>query len=257
MKRLALLFALTRIALPWAHATGRDTIPVIHFQITDASVGKPVPLAHVVNTNSRRATIADMLGYFHIPISVGDTLMVTAIGYYDMRIPSWGQFSADSLYFPIRLTPRLYEIKEVRITRFGSYQRFIKEVASMEMPLSQDEIMQKRLEEYISKVINQMDFKNIAPPTSGLVFGEDWFAKQKKKIEAKRIEEQKWDIIFNKFSAGIVQELTGLMGLEAIKFMEYCDFTEGFLLVASDYEVRKMILDKYKTYDKKPLSTHN
>ena len=71
---------------------------MIHFQITDASVGKSVPLAHVVNINSRRATIADMLGYFHIPISVGDTLMVTAIGYYDMRIPSWGHLRADSYF---------------------------------------------------------------------------------------------------------------------------------------------------------------
>ena len=38
-----------------------------------------------------------------------------------------------------------------------------------------------------------------------------------------------------------------------IRFMEYCDFTEGFLLLASDYEVRKRILDKFEVYKKEKL----
>jgi hypothetical protein len=251
LKRLAFFIILAQIILSSAYAGRRDTIPIIHFQLVDATNGKPIPLAHIVNINTKKATIADMLGYFRIPIAVGDTLTVTAVGFHDMKIPSWGQFSLDSLYFPIRLTPRFYEIKEVKITRFGSYQRFIREVASMEMPKSEDEIMQERLEDYFRRSITQMDLKNLPSPSGGFFFGDDWLTRQRQKIESKRIEEQKWDIILKKFSAKIVCDLTGLEGIEAIKFMEYCGFTEGYLLISSDYEVRKMILDKFDVYKNK------
>lgn len=228
----------------------KDSIPTIHFQLVDATNGKPVSLGHVINTGIRKGLVADMLGYFKMPMAVGDTLIITALSYHQMRIPSWGQFNADSLYYPIRLTPRSYEIREVRITRFGSYQRFIREVAKMEMPKSEVELLQERLEDYFRKQITQLDLKNLPSPVSGFTFGKDWFAKQQEKIEEKRVEEQKWDIMLGKFSAGIVKELTGLEGIEAIKFMEFCDFTEGFLLLASDYEVRKRILDKFEVYKK-------
>jgi hypothetical protein len=230
----------------------KDSIPpAIHFQLVDATNGRPVSLGHIINTGQNKGTVADMLGYFKMPIGIGDTLIVTALSYHTMRIPSWGQFSADSLYYPIRLTPRSYEIRAVRFTRFGSYQRFIKEVASMDMPKSEQEKLQERLEEYIRKQITHMELKNTPSPVGGFVFGDDWFMQQKKKIEEKRVEEQKWDLLFQKFSAGIVRELTGLEGVDAIRFMEFCGFTEGYLLLASDYEVRKRILDKFEAYKQK------
>jgi hypothetical protein len=226
---------------------------IIHFQLTDASNGRPVPLAHVLNTEQRIGVVADMVGFFSIRFAYGDTLVIMALGYHQMRLPSWGQFSSDSLYYPIRLTPRTYEIRELKITRFGSYQRFIKEVAAMDLPKSDVEILQERLEEYFRKQITQMDMKNLPQTTGGFMFGKDWFAKQQEKIEEKRIEEQRWDIILKKFSAGIVYDLTGLSGIEAIRFMEYCDFTEGYLLLASDYEVRKRIVDKFDDYKRTHL----
>jgi hypothetical protein len=231
-----------------ANGLQKDTVPTIHFQLIDASNSLPVPLAHVINEARSRATIADMMGYFKIQVGVGDTLIITALGFHDMRLPSWGQFSADSLYYPIRLTPRSYTIREVKITRFGSYQRFIKEAATMDLPKSEAEIIQERIQEYFRRTISSMELNDAPPSGGGFVFGKDWFAIQREKIEAKRVEEQKWDIILKKFSAGIVAELTGLKGIEAIRFMEYCDFTEGFLLIASDYEVRKLIIDKFEVY---------
>lgn len=250
MKRTIALIAILTISHLAICAVKRDTIPIIHFQLIDAVNGNPVPLAHAMNLTQRKGTIADMLGYFKIPVYVGDTILISAVGYHDMRLPSWGQFSTDSMYYPVRLTPKIYEIREVRITRFGSYQRFLKEVASMELPKSEQELMQEKIEEYFRKAIKQMDLKDLPQTTSGFMFGRDWFALQYEKIEVKRREEQKWDIILRKFSAEVVKELTGLEGIDAIHFMEYCDFTEGFLLVASEYEVRKRIIDIFETYKK-------
>lgn len=235
----------------------KDTLRTVHFQLVNASNGSPIPLGHVVNTGIRKGVVADMLGYFEMPVAAGDTLVISALGFHQMRIPSWGQFSPDSLYYPIRLTPKSYEIREVKITRFGSYQRFIKEVASMDMPKSENEVLQEKLNEYIQKTLDRMELVNTPPATGGLVFGEDWYSKQMKKIEEKRVEEQRWNIISRKFSAGIVHELTGLEGVEAIRFMEFCDFTEGFLLIASEYEVKKRIVDKFEAYKQHKQLNHD
>lgn len=248
LKRIIVVLLLSICSLIALGSQPKDTVPVIHFQLVDAVNGSPIALGHVVNTSLRKGMVADMLGYFSLPVAYGDTLIITAIGYHQMRIPSMGQFGADSLYFPIRLTPRSYEIREVRITRFGTYERFIREVASMDLPKSEQEKLQERLEEYISKQITGMDLANTPSAAGGFAFGEDWFMQQKQKIEEKRVEEQKWDIIHQKFSARIVADLTGLEGVEVIRFMEYCNFTEGYLLLASDYEVRIRILNNFEAY---------
>lgn len=224
--------------------------------MVNAVNGSPVPLGHVVNTGIRKGTVSDMLGYFDMPIAIGDTLVISALGFHQMRIPSWGQFNTDSLYYPIRLTPKSYEIREVKITRFGSYQRFIKEVASMDMPKSEQEELQEKLNDYIQKTINRMELVNTPSAAGGFTFGEDWYKKQMKKIEERREEELMWDIILRKFSAGIVKDFTGLDDVEAIKFMMFCDFTEGYLLIASEYEVKQRILDKFEAYKEHKKLNH-
>jgi len=234
----------------------KDTVPTIHFQIVNAVNGNPISLGHVINTGIGKGTVSDMLGYFDMPITVGDTLIISALGFHQMKIPSWGQFTTDSLYYPIRLTPKSYEIREVRITRFGSYQRFIKEVASMEMPKSEQEELQEKLNEYIKKTIDRMELISAPPAAGGFTFGTDWYVRQMEKIEEKKEEDLKWDIILRKFSADIVKDLTGLDDLEAIKFMMFCDFTEGYLLIASEYEVKQRILDKFEAYKQHKKLNH-
>ena len=250
LKRTTALLSLFILLHTASLALQRDSIPIIHFQLIDATNGHPVPLAHAMNLTQKKGAIADMLGYFKLPVLVGDTILISAVGFHEMRLPSWGQFSTDSMYYPVRLTPRIYEIREIRITRFGSYQRFLREVAKMELPKSEQEIMQEKIEQYFRKAIKQMDLKDLPQTTSGFMFGKDWFMLQREKIEIKRHEEQMWDIILKKFSVEIIKEITGLEGVKAIHFMEYCDFTEGFLLTASEYEVRKRIMDIFEIYTK-------
>lgn len=221
----------------------------IHFRLTDATTGKLVPLAHVINTGLlNKGVIADMQGFFAIPVGIGDTITINALGFHQMKIPSWGQFSSDSLYYPIRLVPRTYQIREVRITRFGSYQRFIKEVAAMDLPKSEQEIVQEKLEKYFSEQISKLELNNIPNPQGGFTFGTDWTTKQRAKLKAKVEEERKWDVVLSKYSVDVINRLTGLSGLDAIRFMEFCDFTEGFILLASEYEIHRRILDKFEMY---------
>lgn len=256
MKRIATFFLLALASITVLASAKTDSIPRINFQLLDASTQGPIGLAHIVNRKKGIGAISDLMGYFRIPFTTGDTITISALGYYDMAIPSWGQFSTDSMYYPISLTSRIYQIKEIRITRFGSYQRFILEAAKMDMPKSEQEEVQDRLEIYMQKAIKQMNLVELPSASGGFAFGKDWFTKQREKIEAKSREEQKWSIILKKFSAGIVERLTDLRGNETIKFMIYCDFTEAYILTSSEYEIRKRILDLFEDYKSAKQPSH-
>lgn len=254
----ALAFSLLIIIYFAAHSQQSDDAETkIHFQLVDATDGTPISLGHIINTGLKTGIIADMLGYFNAPVSMGDTLIISALGYHTMRIPSWGQFKSDSLYYPIRLTPRSYQIREVRITRFGSYQRFIKEVTAMKLPRSEQEVLEERLANYIRKYITNMELVNLPSPQGGFLFGEDWMSKQKALVKNKEEEGLRWDLMLKKFSVDIIRDLTNLSGNDAIRFMEYCGFTEKFLLLASDYEVRKRISDKFEDYKKEKTAPND
>lgn len=219
-----------------------------HFQVVDASNGKPVSLVHIINLGIQKGIIADMSGSFSAPIGKGDTLIISALGFHEMRIPFGKQLPSSIELFTIRLTPRSYLIREVRITRFGSYQRFIREVTAMEVPKTDQEKLQERLEKYLQEQITRMDIKNLPSAQAGIVWGTDWATKQKALIKEKDEELLRWDIISAKFSVSLIQRLTGLSGSDAIAFMEFCAFTEGFLLRASDYEIHQLILERFDVY---------
>lgn len=251
MRFILTIATLTLFGLDSQGSGGADTIPTIYFQVTDAGSGRPIQMAHVYNFQQQTGVISDMMGFFHLPVAKGDTLKISAIGYYNMLVPSFGQFTPDSALYPIRMTSRIYEIREVIVTRFGSYQRFLRGVAALNLPKSEQELTLERVEAYFDRTITGMDLKNLPSSSSGFFFGRDWYAIQMAKLEARRREEVRWEIMLRKFSAPVVMELTGMSESEVIGFMEFCGFTEAFLLTASEYEVRLRILEKHREYSKK------
>jgi hypothetical protein len=82
-----------------------------------------------------------------------------------------------------------------------------------------------------------------------VLFGIDWLAKQNEQLAEKLKKESHRRAVERKYSAGIVSALTGLTGNEVYWFMEYCAFTDEYILKTSDYNIRNRILDKFKIYN--------
>lgn len=220
----------------------------INFRVLNSSTGEPVMLAHVLNLKRRVGVVSDMLGGFSIPVAFGDSLLITAIGYENRSVLCFGQFSADSLANFIALTPKTYKIEEVKVARFTTYERFIKSVVNLKLPKTEQELLTERISRYMKTIERRTGIANLPNATSGLAFGEDWFVKQKKKVDVAQKKERNRDLIYDKFSPGIVEMISGFKGDSLLKFIAYLDFKDDFLLRVTEYEIRIAIKNKLKTF---------
>ncbi|HPD96176.1 MAG TPA: hypothetical protein PLA24_09800 [Tenuifilaceae bacterium] len=228
-----------------------DSVQVVNFRLIDAKTSEPVGLAHLLNYSRGIGSISDMLGYVTIRVGVGDSIRISAIGYYSRGLYSWGQYKKDSLFYTIKLLPKVYELQPVTISRFTTYDRFLRQVASLRLMPTKEELLQLRVETYLSNAIKRMDLKTLPQTSGGIIFGQDWYSRQKEKLKEYLQKEKERNVVEQKYNPGIVQELTGLSGNELYDFWGYLNFDEEFLKNSSDYEIRRAILAKYNLYKKK------
>lgn len=239
---LALLFA-------YSFADCQDSISVVNFRVLDAVTESPVELVHIVNITQGKASISDLLGYFKIALNIGDTITLSSLGYFNQVLVSWGQFRNDSIYYTINLRPRSYELQELKFSWFSNYNQFLKGFLQLQLPVTKEEKDIARIGNYFRKTIRDLDLKNLPQSSSGAGFGKDWLAKQNELLKEKLEAERERRLIERKYSAGIVEALTGLTGYEVFWFMEYCNFKDEFIKKVSDYEIRLRIIDKFKIYN--------
>lgn len=231
--------------------TFKDTALSINFRVVDSQTQEPVGLAHIINLTRNVGVISDLLGYLNIPIGIGDSIVVTAIGYNSKEILSWGQFKSDTMFYSIHLVPKIYEIKEVKISRFSTYEKFLREFANLKLPKSKEDEQLVRLQRYFLGVVRGMDLKSLPGATSGATFGRDWYSKQNEKLAELIVKEKERRVIEQKFNPGLIQTLTGLKGDELYEFMGQLSLENDFVLKSSDYEIREKILKEFENFKRK------
>lgn len=245
------------LILTYSYAVSQDSTRHINFKVVNEISGYPVELAHIINKSKKEVAISDLLGYFTIPFSFGDSLSITSLGYLKKELLNLGQYSNDSIFYTITLTPRAYEIKELQFKWFATYDGFLKGFLNLKLPVTKEEKDVERIKAYFGQIISNLDLKNLPSGKAGATFGKDWLNKQNKDLEEKLEKERKQRIIARKFSAGIVEALTGLKGNEVFWFMEYCGFTNEYILNSSDYSIRLRIMDKFKIYNQDKVLKEN
>jgi len=256
LKRVFVLFAVLTILVSKNTLRAQvfiplpDSLRIVNFRVTDHFTREPVGLAHVLNITKKKGCIADLLGYFSIPFSVGDSLSITAIGYHTKHVLNWGQFSKDTLFYELTLTPKVYQIDEVKISRFSTYDRFLREFASLKLTKTKEDVQNEFIQLYFMRITKDLNLLTLPPPTMGLTFGKDWYQKQHEKLTEAINRDRKKRIADRKFNAGIVSNLTGLTGIQLQKFIEFLKFDEEYILNSTDYEIREQILARFKEFKK-------
>jgi len=253
MLRVQILFFLILLVLPHL-VKCQDATPIASFRVIDEVSGYPVVMAHIINRTQREAFVSDLLGYFRMSVAIGDTISISSLGYQKLIIYSWGQYSKDSMFYTVKLKPRDYDLKELKFVWYSTYDKFLKGFKELELHKTREDIDLERIRGYFNRSVNKLSLVDLPKPTAGLGFGKDWLAKQNEKLKEKLEKERIQRLIERKYSTGIVEILTGLKGNEVHWFMEYCGFTEEYLLKASDYEIRQRILDKFKIYNQDKTS---
>ena len=208
-----------------------------------------IPNCHIINKTQRLGTISDEFGAFTVTANVGDSIMFSVLGYERLTI-----VARDSMYTNnriIKLKPAIYYLSEVDIGLLSTYDRFKRDFLSREA--SEAYKMASSVnpyEVYIPPLPNQGGV-NVPLSVSPITFLYNLWSKEGKQYQYYQSVisgTAEFMIIGEKFNGLIVKELTGLENDELVKFMSYCRFTREYLLVASEMEIRRAIMYKYREF---------
>lgn len=226
-----------------------SSIRIFSGKIIDDSLEYALPSVHVWNESTRMGTISNDSGEFRISLKNQDTIVFSALGYISSIMvvsPSWNQL--------VRLKPRLYEIDEVVIRRFSSYESFIYEVVHHELPetkitelreyvqvMSTAAALEADRERAIEDRLETGRLGYITPLGKG-INREKAF---KNKMDAQKKKER---VIHAKFNRVLVGDLTQLDGDELTEFIAYCNFSEDYLYETDLYTIIEDLYAKLNDY---------
>jgi len=197
-------------------------------------------------------TISDVHGFFTITANIGDSIVISNIGYEKMTIAV-----SDSLYTNnriISLKPAIYEISEVNVGLLSTYDRFKRDILSREAQEAYRLLQEvSQYDVYTPPLPNQggINIPTIGALSHPVTFLYDVLSKEgKQKQYHQSIVNGTADfiVIGEKFNGLIVKEITGFENDELVKFMSFCNFSKEYLLTASEVAIRREILRKYSEY---------
>ncbi len=223
---------------------------VVSGVVKDADKDSILMFANVYNMRTRRGTVTDKNGKFRYFAMPGDTLWISSMGYFPLHIAI--SDSLDKITDTFFLKARTFQIPDVEILALTRYEKLRYDVKTMKIP--QD--LQNARDNF--PVVNQnlMAFYKRDPETTGLIMSPIsalYYAFSKEGKEMRKLAELKRkDAIAEQiephFNKEMVHRITGLEGDELTKFMEYCNFSENFLLNAKDFYIIEIILEQFEVY---------
>ena len=227
--------------------------PVIQGIVQDEITGKGVLNALVLNYSKRLNVYSDNNGVFTLDVSLGDTVVLSAVGYYFQKFVVNDSLLGASFPVKFTFTPRAYELTEARIIGLGSYSDFKNSFTSLQRPKTKLELLADNLAE-ISKNAGKEAYDmaiasgRIGMPGAGIPIRspeEKERTALKKIMEKDQIREQ----IYMKFNPEIIKKITGLTDEGIIlEFMTYCDFSDEYLLEVNEYDLSEQIGLKFEDY---------
>ena len=221
-------------------------------RVMDADTAVAIARCHIINKTQNLGTASDDFGKFTVTANVGDSIMFSSIGYVRLTIAVH-----DSMYTNdriIKLKPAIYYLTEVDIGILSSYDRFKRDVLSREArEANQRAPFVSKYDVYVTPLPNQGGvnvplFGALASPVTFLYDMLSKEGKQFRHYQSVINGTAEFIIIGEKFNGILVRNLTGFENDELIKFMTFCRFSKEYLLVASEMEIQREIMRKYREY---------
>jgi len=220
-------------------------------RVMDADTAVVIPRCHIVNKTQNMGTVSDEFGSFMLTANVGDSIWFSSIGYARLTIAVH-----DSMYSNnrvIRLQPIAYTLSEVEIGLLSTYDRFKRDMLSRE---AQEAIklapLISQYDVYVTPLPNQGGISiPVGPFANPITFLYNLWSTEGKQYQhylSVINGTAEFMIIGEKFNGFIVREITGFENDELVKFMSFCMFTKEYLLAASEMDIRRAIMYKYREY---------
>ncbi len=227
----------------------KDSTISLYGNLYDTDQYHPVKYAHIINMNGNNATISDSLGTFNLEIERGDSLMITSIGYKTQYYQYTGKLQP-VIFKSIPMEKTVYAISEVEITPWGkTYEDFQRNFLELDLKTAAEQVhplfwQDIRREPEVEETLNP----GITSPISMIysIFNDELQSRRK----LKQLQQQKTrqDKIDDKFNREQISELTGLTGEKLERFMDYCNFSDEYILKTREYFILERVKRCYKRF---------
>jgi len=221
--------------------------------IIDDSLAYAIPSVHIWNESTRMGSISNDSGEFSLTVRSQDTVVFSTIGYlsYVIVVPS-----SLSQQVVIRLEPKKYEIGEVVVRRFRSYESFIYQVLHHNVPEEAADLkaqikvtsinvaLEADRERVIEEKLETGRLGYITPLGKGIDIQK---AFREKTLNLKHREK----VIHAKFNRELVADITHLDGDELTEFIAMCNFSEEYLYETDLYTIIEALYAKLHGYQNK------
>lgn len=217
--------------------------------IIDDSLGYAIPSVHLWNESTRKGTVSSSIGEFRIMAGEQDTLVFTAIGYYSqVMLVTFAQNEK----IVVRLKQKKYEIDELVVRRFHSYQSFIYQVVHHEVPESEISEMKEHMDITLTLAALEADYERNAKQkleNPGFSSAMGPLENPNKAFREKTLRmEKRRRVIESKFNRTMVGDITRLEGEELTDFIAHCNFSEDYLYKTGLPEILNDIYAKLGEY---------
>lgn len=200
----------------------------------------PMSDVYIRNINAGIITSTDTEGDFRIPAQVGDTIVVSFVGFNTItKVVSQDWITEKKKIF--KLLPETTILNEVIVTSFPEYNIFKQHILEKEAE-------KKAFQTYgVPKVvITEEDRLNAALAVTGpfsalnKAFGKK--AKEQKKLRSLLQTQETREKATSKFSRDWVAEFTELEGDKLTSFIAYCNFSDSYIANTPEYIIQEKMM---------------
>ena len=233
---------------------------IIKGLIKDQKSGLPISFANIYIPEKRMGTASNMYGEFKFELDPIDSILISAIGYESQLI-----YLDDSVYkelfeLNIDLVPKTYDLTEVIIRPFPTYEQLKREILNYKM--TPEEINALALQEafrrnlaMLSRNTKPIDYLedrggiSLGSPVTAIykLFSRD--AKNEKIYNKLIIADRIKLKVDERLNFEVVSKLTGLKDEKKVAdFLEYCNIPDSFVLASTDIQLYNRIMECYHEY---------
>lgn len=221
---------------------GREVI--FRGRVTAESTDKPIAFATVVKTAYSVGTISDTLGYFALPLRIGELVKISAIGFIPEYVYVRDSMVRQGTYFKnIKLQTEYYKLAEINIYDIR-WQEFKKTILEMEIPDNRAEI----INEWVNSALSEDFVSGLRATTPGIPINlRSKYDKQRilvAHLESDKERQRK----ANRKVYYLANRYTGLKDKELMRFVNFCRFSTDYILSNNDYDITIRIKRIYQIY---------
>lgn len=224
--------------------------------LLDAVSGGPVPSAHVINFSDSMATISSSEGMFKVTASVGDSIIVSCIGYAP------GAMVVDSELLNaevtvLNMTPRQYMLAEVEINPFGTRDQFRQNFMDLTVDDGVIDVIGVQRPSRNPRTIPVTEdadeikkAKYMMSPASFIYGNFSKDAKKRQELHRLNEEERKFGTNRKRYNEEVVARITGYEGERLREFMDFCNLSESQVFQMNDYQLTVAIMNRQKEFER-------